>query len=208
MKRRTLTPRTQRAAVALILVCSTIIPALAGAEHKRANAAVEIDNFGQVNDHLYRGSQPKAQNYRQLAAIGVKTILDLRGEAKADAKQNAEAAGLHYISLPLGDKQYPQSDAAERFLSIVNDESNWPVYVHCAGGRHRTGSMVAVYRMTVDHWTLDQAYAEMKEFDFYTSNGHGCYKDYVNDYYNGLQARNQTQPAEKSQAGLKAEAPF
>ena len=102
-------------------------------------------------------------------------------------------------------KEYPQADAAQRFLEIVNDQTNWPVYVHCAGGRHRTGSMIAVYRMTVDHWTLDQAYAEMKKYDFYTSGGHGCYKDYVNDYYRDLQAQVQTQPS-KQESTISREA--
>ena len=40
------------------------------------------------------------------------------------------------------------------FLKIVNDPKNQPVYVHCVGGRHRTGVMTAIYRMTVDKWSL------------------------------------------------------
>ena len=36
------------------------------------------------------------------------------------------------------------------FLNIVNDPASQPVYVHCVGGRHRTGVMTAVYRMTHD----------------------------------------------------------
>ena len=42
--------------------------------------------------------------------------------------------------------------------------------------------MIAVYRMSMDNWTVNQAYNEMKDYDFYTSWGHGCYKDYVFDY--------------------------
>jgi len=114
--------------------------------------------------------------------LGIKTVLDLRGDAEPDSKTDAEQAGLQYINLPLEPKQYPQADAATRFLQIVNDQANWPVFVHCAGGRHRTGAMVAVYRMTMDRWTVDQAYKEMKQYDFYTFGGHRCYKDYVYDY--------------------------
>ncbi len=203
MRRRLVSRPMRQSALAVLLAFSTVLPAFAGSDHKRSSAAVDIDNFGQVNDHIYRGSQPKADNYRQLAALGVKTIVDLRGDAKRDEKAGAEEAGLRYINLPLGDKQYPPADAAEHFLNIVNDQANWPVYVHCAGGRHRTGSMVAVYRITVDHWTLDQAYAEMKQYDFYTGGGHGCYKDYVYDYYNKLQARSQAQVAAEDQAVSK-----
>ena len=41
---------------------------------------------------------------------------------------------------------------------------------------------VAVYRFNVNHWTYDQAYAEMKDYDFYTRFGHGDLKTFVGDY--------------------------
>lgn len=160
----------------------------------QATTGVSIENFGQVNDRLYRGAQPEAEEYQELATLGIRTVLDLRADAKKDARANAERAGLRYINLPLKNKSYPEADAAKRFLEIVNDPANGAIYVHCAGGRHRTGSMIAVYRMDIDHWTIEQAYDEMKQFDFYTSNGHGCYKDYVYDHYRKLQVAG-TQPS-------------
>jgi hypothetical protein len=45
-------------------------------------------------------------------------------------------------------------------------------------GRHRTGSMIAAYRMSQDGWTLDQAYNEMRGYDFYTGGGHGGFKKF------------------------------
>jgi protein tyrosine/serine phosphatase len=163
-------------------------------DNKRTSGfAAEIENFGKVNDHFYRGSQPEGRNYEQLAALGVKTIVDLREETDREERASAERAGLRYINLPMKDKSYPQAGAAPRFLEVVNNQANWPIYVHCAGGRHRTGVMTAVYRMSVDGWNIEQAYREMKQFDFYTSWGHGCYKDYVYDYYRDLQARAQGQ---------------
>jgi hypothetical protein len=54
--------------------------------------------------------------------------------------------------------------------------------VHCAGGRHRTGVMGAVYRFNHYNWNYDQAYAEMKKYDFYTRWGHGDMKKFVQDY--------------------------
>jgi protein tyrosine/serine phosphatase len=173
------------------------LPALAGTDHRRdathsAFPSITIANFGQVNDHIFRGSQPNAENYRQLAGIGIKTVVDLRGDSERNARAQAEEASLRYVNLPLADKQYPQADAAEKFLAIVQDEANWPVYVHCAGGRHRTGSMIAIYRMSVDDWDIHHVYQEMKDYDFYTSGGHGCYKNFVFNFYRDLQARNNT----------------
>jgi hypothetical protein len=48
--------------------------------------------------------------------------------------------------------------------------------------------MGAVYRFTHDHWNYDQAYAEMKQYDFYTTWGHGPLKQFVQDYWKQLQA--------------------
>src|SRR5689334_18767270 len=128
MNRRVFSQRMQRSVCATLLACSLITPALtapalAGADHKReaanGSALVRIDNFGQVNDHLYRGGQPEGDNYRQLAALGVKTIVDLRGDSEPDERASSERAGLRYINIPLAPKHYPQADAAQRFLDIV-----------------------------------------------------------------------------------------
>src|SRR5262249_21641589 len=56
-------------------------------------AAVDIENWGKVNDRHYRGAQPKGRNYEQLAALGIKTIVDLRDDAKDDARSATERAG-------------------------------------------------------------------------------------------------------------------
>lgn len=175
-----------RAACALILACALAFATSAVASQQRMvddDEAGEIENFGKVNDNFYRGAQPKAHHYKQLAARGVKTIVDLRADPAPQARSEAERAGLLYLNLPLEEKRSPRADAAGQFLKIVNDPANWPVYVHCKGGRHRTGAMTAVYRMTVDGWDLEQAYQEMKRYDFYTRWGHKCFKEYVHDYY-------------------------
>jgi protein tyrosine/serine phosphatase len=158
--------------------------------HKHAeNPKVTIENFGKVCDHLYRGGQPTRSEYAELAKLGIKTVLDLRNDPKPYARDSSTASGLKYINLPMSDKDFPAPESAERFLSLVNDPANWPVFVHCAGGRHRTGAMTAVYRMTVDGWDIERAYREMKDYDFYTKWGHGEMKEYVFDYFSTLREK-------------------
>lgn len=160
------------------------------AENSKSNLVVgDIDNFGQVTEFYYRGEQPKGDDYNRLAAIGVKTIIDLRNDPKDYAKTLTEQAGMKYINFPMSDKDYPAPDAASRFLSIVNDQENQPVYVHCAGGRHRTGAMTAVFRMTMQGWDAERAYDEMKEYDFYTRWGHKAMKKFVFDYFRDMSNR-------------------
>src|SRR5262245_35241315 len=99
----------------------------------------------------------------------------------------AERAGMRYINVPMNVRGYPPADLAPRFLALVNDPENWPVYVHCHGGRHRTGVMTAVYRMSIEGWNVQRAYAEMRQYGFYKRWGHGPLKAYVFDYYRQLQ---------------------
>jgi protein tyrosine phosphatase (PTP) superfamily phosphohydrolase (DUF442 family) len=174
------------ALITLASLLGSMTPGVAAKPTGSGAAKIAISNFGKVNDHLYRGSQPEGSDYQDLAALGIKTIVDLRDDAKSSSRSLAEQAGMEYINLPLDDKKYPPADAAERFLEVANNPANWPVYIHCAGGRHRTGAMTAVYRMSVDGWDIDRAYQEMKDYDFYTRWGHGDYKDYVYNYYRDL----------------------
>jgi protein tyrosine/serine phosphatase len=155
------------------------------------SSAIEVDvnNFGKVTDFFYRGAQPKGEEYHQLAVIGIKTVIDLRDDPKDYAKSLAERAGMKYINFPMSDKDYPASDVATKFLTLIGNEENWPVYVHCAGGRHRTGIMTAVFRLTVQGWDIDRAYGEMKDYDFYTRWGHKPMKEYIFDYYRNLHKR-------------------
>ncbi|MCI0659871.1 MAG: tyrosine-protein phosphatase [Acidobacteria bacterium] len=195
-----------------LLICSLVIfmtaVTVAGSNDKtdggNKNASgsenrgeVEVENFGKVTDFFYRGAQPKEDEYNQLAAIGVKTIIDLRNDPKDYAQSLTERAGLKYINFPMNDKSYPATDAASKFLELVKNEENWPVYVHCAGGRHRTGAMAAVFRMTIQGWDINRAYEEMKTYDFYTRWGHKAMKQFVFDYYREINGkRGETSPAQ------------
>jgi protein tyrosine/serine phosphatase len=143
---------------------------------------VTIKNFGQMDDRFYRGGQPKEGDYQQLAALGIKTIIDLRDDPESYEKRDAEALGMKYVNIPMSDKDYPDTAKIEQFLKLVDDPSTGKFYVHCAGGRHRTGVMGAVYRFNHYNWNYDQVYAEMKKYDFYTRFGHGDMKKFVEDY--------------------------
>jgi protein tyrosine/serine phosphatase len=158
-------------------------------ENQGAVQDAEVKNFGKVNDHIYRGAQPDRDEYKKLAAIGIKTIIDLRERPEKGARRLAEDAGLQYLNIGLNDRRPPTESESNHFLQLVNDENNWPVYVHCAGGRHRTGVLLAIYRMEVDGWDVRRAYEEMKDYKFYSRFGHGDMKDYVFEYYDKMKAR-------------------
>src|SRR5215470_3812980 len=95
------------AALALSL-CDNVSVAFDGKKDKRGVVeGADLKNFGKVNDHIYRGGQPDESEYKKLAAIGVKTIIDLRERPEGYARRLAEDAGLQYINIGLNDKRAP-----------------------------------------------------------------------------------------------------
>jgi protein tyrosine/serine phosphatase len=147
------------------------------------NHSVKIKNFGQLDERFYRGAQPKEQDYKDLAALGIKTVIDLTADPKPYERSTVESLGMKYINIPMIEKKYPTEEATRMFLKVAADPSTGKFFIHCAGGRHRTGAMGAVYRYQFYDWNFEQVYAEMKKFDFYTRWGHGAFKDFVQGYY-------------------------
>jgi protein tyrosine/serine phosphatase len=174
------------AALALIFTLSAVSFAQ---KREKSFPNIKISNFGQMDENFYRGARPKAEDFRSLAALGIKTVIDLTDNSLEREKPAVEAAGLRYVNIPIKDKSYPTMEQANAFLKVVNDPETGKFFLHCAGGRHRTGVMGAVYRFNHNQWNYDQAYAEMLQYDFYTSNGHGKQKDFVQDYWRQMQAQ-------------------
>lgn len=143
----------------------------------------ELPNFHRVNAQLYRGAQPRADGVRKLASLGIKTIINLRGADKntrAEQKE-AEALGLRYFNIPLPGLSRPSDEQVARVLSLINAVEDQPVFVHCHHGEDRTGTIVAVYRITHDNWTAQQAQAEANRYGMrWVQFG---MKDYIADYY-------------------------
>ena len=164
------------------LVLLSQISAFSQEPQKADVSAVTIKNFGQMDERFFRGGQPKEGDYQQLANLGIKTVIDLQNEPTSYEKQSVEALGMKYINIPMSDKEYPETAKIDQFLKLVDDPATGKFYVHCAGGRHRTGVMGAVYRFNHYNWNYDQVYAEMKKYDFYTRWGHGEMKKFVKDY--------------------------
>ena len=174
-----------RALVPVLVLAAAISagPVVAGSNTAVAVPAVHIDNFGQINARYYRGGQPAGRDYADLAALGVRTIVNLTSDdAQAEEPGLASQNGLQYFQIPMTTRQPPTAAQLNEFLAIVDNPANQPVYVHCVGGRHRTGVMTAVYRMTNDGWTPDQAFAEMKKFQFGMDFLHPEFKKFVYEF--------------------------
>src|SRR5437764_2145842 len=99
--------------LAFTLSIAAAVSARAGQQDKFST--IHIKNFGQMDNHFYRGAQPAEADFKDLAALGIKTIIDLRNDPTSYEKRAAEALGLHYVNIPMSDSRYPKEEQIQQF---------------------------------------------------------------------------------------------
>jgi tyrosine-protein phosphatase SIW14 len=176
-------------ALSLIITSPLGIPMAAHAQQSaplsttNSSSPIRIDNFGRIDQSYFRGAQPMGHDYSDLASLGVKTVINLTSDdAQANERAMVEGAGMAYLHIPMNTHEPPTSAQLAQFLMLVNDPAHQPVYVHCVGGKHRTGVMTAVYRITQHQWTAEQAFREMKQYKFGADVLHPEFKRFVYAY--------------------------
>ncbi len=133
---------------------------------------------------FYRSAQPSELGMQVLIKhYGVRTVVSLqlfdvrlhRGlvdVSKPDGPRESQyvtALGARPVQWPMGEEAcwpWVTPWQFEQFFRLMDEPANWPVAVHCQGGRHRTGTLAALFRMEYDRWPADRALAEMYDFDF------------------------------------------
>src|SRR4051812_5436121 len=94
------TPRHVILAVITILSLAAVSSAQQ-TDDSGSNAKIKMKNFGQMDDRFFRGSQPKEKDYKDLAQLGIKTIIDLREDPEPYEKPTAESLGMTYVNIPM-----------------------------------------------------------------------------------------------------------
>jgi len=133
---------------------------------------------------LYRVAQPSQLGVDYMVRQrGVKTILNLRTEderlrcgilaLRSDTgpleSEYATTLGAKSLQWPMGPEAYwPWATPwhFEEFFHLMDDPENLPVVVHCVSGRHRTGTMSALFRLEYDRWPIERVLTEMYSFHF------------------------------------------
>src|SRR5215467_3877450 len=148
---------TSRRAAIIVFACG--VPSFAG------SAAHGIRNFHQVDQHVYRGGQPTHEGFAYLAKLGVKTVIDLREPGgRSNAEEGVvETAGMKYVNVPMNGLTAPSESEIARILTILEDASTGPAFVHCMRGADRTGAVIAAYRIDHDRWENSRALNEAKD---------------------------------------------
>jgi tyrosine-protein phosphatase SIW14 len=128
-----------------------------------------IKDFGKVNEHLYRGAQPKPEGIEELKKLGIDTIVDLRGERHGlMEKERAHAAslGMRLVHIPGTGWTAPRDKQIAQFFALLSETPRRKIFIHCWFGGDRDGMFVAAYRIAFDGWTAEEAIHEMRAFHY------------------------------------------
>jgi hypothetical protein len=149
---------------------------------------------------VYRSGQMTADGYAEaVQRFGIRTFINLQdeypdpdisldyfGTRTIKESELCRQLAVRYVFLRpdlIPRRQVPEHRprAIDRFLTLLDDPSTYPVLLHCRAGLHRTGVMVADYRMEYEGWTPQQALQELR------ANGFGEWasssaNDYITQY--------------------------
>jgi protein tyrosine/serine phosphatase len=138
---------------------------MAGARDRGVPPSEGIGNFGKVSDSLYRGAQPDAVGIKNLARLGVKTIINLRmtNEVWKAEPVEASANGITYTNVPLKGVGRPSDTQVANLLNLIETLPG-PAFIHCQFGCDRTGTIVACYRIKHYSWSSSSALQEATKY--------------------------------------------
>lgn len=125
-----------------------------------------VDNFFRVSDELYRSEQPEDRAMKELAAFGLKSILNLRQYHSDKDEAKGTAIALYHVEMNAGEIR----PAEIRQVMDIIRKAEKPVLVHCWHGSDRTGVVVAMYRMLFQDWSREKAIDELE------NGGYGYHK--------------------------------
>jgi protein-tyrosine phosphatase len=148
---------------------------------------IQSKRFREVTPgRFYRSGQMTESGLRDvIERFHIKTVINLQHEAqdpllvkywlgKGTIKESelCQQLGVRYVLLtpdllPPDNRLDQQPPAVAEFLNILDDESNYPILLHCKAGLHRTGRLTAIYRMEFEGWTAGEALRELR------ANGYG-----------------------------------
>ncbi len=104
-------------------------------------------NFAEVSEGVYRANQPGPARVKAWGEMGIKSIINLRGESDWGSyhleKEAAEDAGIELIDQRLYSRRSPYRAEALGFLDAL-EKAPRPVVIHCKSGADRAGVAAAM----------------------------------------------------------------
>ncbi len=192
------------ALIAAIIVVIVVVPVV----HYRSVYAYGKRLRVVVPDRMYRSGQMTVEGFTDTVRdLHIKTLINVQDDFpdpdlelsfwdRRTMKESELCNRLHvrYVALApdlIERRQVPEHRPAtiDQLLDLLDDESNYPILLHCKAGLHRTGVLSAVYRMEYQGWSHEEAYRELRAHgfgDWVSTSANDYITEYVLSYRPGL----------------------
>ena len=117
-------------------------------------------NFDEIAPGAYRSNHPNHKRFETYAAMGIKTVLNLRGVAKQPhylfEVESCAALGLTLVNKQMAARRAPSVKELTDVLGAFETMER-PFVMHCKSGADRTGLAAAIYLMLYEDTSLEVA---------------------------------------------------
>ncbi|KAK5114974.1 hypothetical protein LTR85_010012 [Meristemomyces frigidus] len=135
----------------------------------RLRPLIPPPNYGATKDgEVFRSAFPQDRNIEFLKGLEVMTVLCLVGtEPSEHYTQWIQHGSIKRLRVDIAANKEGKIkttwDSLCEALLIVMDCANYPLYIHCNQGRHRTGCVVACFRK-IQRWPIEDILAEYRAY--------------------------------------------
>ncbi|MEY2960563.1 MAG: hypothetical protein RLZ60_393 [Pseudomonadota bacterium] len=109
---------------------------------------VRWTNFDQIAEGVYRSNHPSPERMAEMAEMGIKTVINLRGGANIPTSllsaEAAEKYGMKVITIGMSARSAPNPRQIVEFMDVM-ETAEKPVLIHCKSGADRTGLAAVIY---------------------------------------------------------------
>ena len=151
-------------------------------------------NFFEVAPGVYRSNQPTHERFVRLKAMGIRTILNLRGAAGAAhylvEEESCASLGLTLVNVTLHARfAAPRADIEALIAAFRRIET--PFVMHCKSGADRAGFAAAIYLLVIEGRPVSEARKMLSLKYLHIRRSRTGVLDYILDLY---EARNANDP--------------
>ncbi|MBE0555193.1 MAG: tyrosine-protein phosphatase [Rhodobacteraceae bacterium] len=143
-------------------------------------------NFHRVAPGLYRANQPDGKRLADYAALGVKSVLNLRGPSGQSfwlfEREACQALGLPLHDLSMSARSLPTPEKLLQLHELFQTLPR-PILVHCKSGADRTGLAAALWLIWIEGRTVEEAMGQLSLRYIHLSFGKTGILDHFLRYY-------------------------